>query len=66
MKCKFLKKVMREKGIGVWELSRMTKIKAVNLCLRLWGMEEFKAWEILKISDVLGLDGELVNKIFFG
>ena len=66
MRAKLLKRIIFERGLGVETLAKKAGIKKSVLCLRLIGIGEFKAWEILKISSVLGLDKNQIQEIFFG
>lgn len=66
MRAKLLKKIIFKRGISIGFLARKTGIKKAVLWLRLIGIGEFNAWEILKISGVLELDKNQIQEIFFG
>ena len=60
-----LKKRMKEMGISVAELSRLSGIRLNTLYRRLRGESNFKAEEILRISSALDFGENEILKIFF-
>ena len=66
MKGKLLKKVALEKGFRIRDLARLSKIGRLAFLLSLWGLREFRLLEIVRISEVLKIDKEFVEEIFFG
>ncbi|MBQ2931303.1 MAG: XRE family transcriptional regulator [Clostridia bacterium] len=65
MRAKLLKKIIFERGQGIGSLAKKAGIKKSLMWLRLMGIGEFRAWEILKISGALGLDKNQLQAIFF-
>lgn len=65
MKRKMLRKIMCERGLNARTLARLTGIPTVILVWGIWGIGEFRAWEILNISRALGLDLNQEEQIFF-
>ncbi len=66
MKNDLLVKVISQRGISIRRLSALTGINYLVLRIKLSGILEFKAKEILAISDALFLTNEQVEEIFFG
>ncbi len=66
MRTKLLKKIIFERGLSVGSLAKKAGIRKLVMWLRLIGVGELKAWEILRISIVLGFDKKQIQEIFFG
>ncbi|MDO4744256.1 MAG: hypothetical protein Q4A86_02615 [Clostridia bacterium] len=65
MKCKKLRKIISQEGLRIKELSQKTGIRRFVLYIRLMGLSEFKAHEILLISRALSLSYSQTEDIFF-
>lgn len=66
MKCILIKKMMLKRRISREKLAVLTGIPSVALLIKLWGVVEFRAWEILNISKALELDKNEIGEIFLG
>ncbi len=65
MNSRFLKNIIREKGMSIRELARLSGIRKGVLRMRIWGLGELKLLEIVRISEILKIDKEIVEQIFF-
>ena len=65
MRRDLLKKIMKKNGVGLRGLSKKTGIWWPVLFVKLVGIVEFRAKEIVAISSVLNLTGKQTEKIFF-
>lgn len=66
MRVRLLKKIIFEKGMSIGILAKKTGIKKSLIWLRILGVGEFKAWEILRISNALSMSKNQIQEIFFG
>ena len=66
MRVRLLKKIIFEKGMSFGILAKKTGIKKSLIWLRILGVGEFKAWEILRISNALSMSKNQIQEIFFG
>ncbi len=65
MKFMLMKKIMVKRGISIEKLAALTGIPRVALLIKLWGVVEFRAWEILNISKALDLNKNEIGEFFF-
>ena len=65
MKFMLMKRIMIKRGISKKKLAVLTGIPRAVLLIKLWGVVEFRAWEILNISKALELDKTEIGEIFF-
>ena len=66
MRGDLLKKIMKDSEIGLRKLSKLTGIWCPILFGKLVGVVEFRAKEIVAISNALSLTGKQTEEIFFG
>ncbi len=60
-----LETIMKKRGISLSALSKKTGILRLILIIKIAGLAEFSAGEIVKISKALFLTDEEMRKIFF-
>lgn len=65
MNKKLLEKIMKKRGVSISELSKKSGILRLVLIVKIAGLVEFTAGEIVKISGALLLSDEEIRKIFF-
>ena len=66
MNSRLFRKIIRAKGFSFGELARLSGIRKRVLIVKLWGLGEFRFWEIVRLWKVLKIDRKTVEKIFFG
>lgn len=65
MDIELLKEIMRKRGVSAGELAGKTGICRFKLFFKLTGFFEFKLYEIKMIAEVLCLNSQQINEIFF-